>query len=868
MTDAQPPSLAIDRRALALLDELLDADATTRQTRLMALHSTDQILWLRVQRLLRASEDDAVSRRLGAPLAEAAGSVAGLPGRRAGDTLGDWRLLRELGHGGMSVVWLAERADGHLRRQVALKLPLWLHPVGVLAERFARERDVLAALQHPHIAQLFDAGIAADGQPFLVLEAVSGVPITAYAADQALTTRQRVALFLQVLQAVAHAHAHMVVHRDLKPANILVDARGQVKLLDFGIAKLLDDGPGANELTRDAGAVLTPRYAAPEQVLGQAIGAATDVYAAGVVLYELLCGRSPYDADTTSVAQLMHAVTEQAPRAPGLSRDLDTILLKAMHKAPDDRYASADRFAEDLRRWLDDQPILARRVPAWQRLALLVRRHRVASSVLAFGTAAVLAAGATAWQQAQEAAVQHQRAGAVGEFVYAMFDDAEPLQGRAEVSGLDILDAAVARARLQWAADPRLRGELLGELGRVYFRLQQPERSQAVLEEALALLQAQAPADDPALNRSRAVLARTLIGRDAQRAPALAQQALAACTRPGPGCAGARIHAHYALAAIDSWTGRHADALAHARAMVRDSEASGASDPELALALETVATLARELSLYPEALAAVERAQRLVRDRPIRAMNRNRLDLLQAALHNDLGQHAEAATLLRALTTGAGADAEHASQWRALATAEAGLGRPQAALAAAEAALAVLPASAPGALRALTRQAWGRAASRAGRPADALRALDEAVSGLQAAGFAADSDVLRRAQRQRAEALLRAGRVDAALTALQALQDAPKVADDIIESAALHDALGCARLLGGDAAAARPEFAAARSTYDGPLPVGHPLRLRSRVLLAMSGDGATGEAMAALAATWTADSPWRQAPPADCAGLL
>ncbi|EFK97514.1 protein containing Serine/threonine protein kinase-related domain, partial [sediment metagenome] len=325
---------------------------------------------------------------------------------------------------------------------------------------------MLAALNHPHIAQLLDAGVAADGQPYLALEHVDGVSITAYA--QGLSRTARITLFRQVLAAVEHAHRHLVVHRDLKPGNILVTADGQVKLLDFGIAKLLQPGLAA-ALTQEAGAVLTPRYAAPEQVLGQPVSTATDIYAAALVLYELLTGRLPYGDAATGAA--LHDAVHAEARPPGLGRDIDTVLLTALRKVPQDRYASIERFDEDLRRLLAREPILARRVPWHQRLGLLLRRHPRLSLAGAAASLLLATSAALAWAQHRESMAQQARGDAVRDFVFSMIADAEPAQGRSEVTGIELLDAAVARARVELQADPQLRAELLGELGRVYFQL-------------------------------------------------------------------------------------------------------------------------------------------------------------------------------------------------------------------------------------------------------------------------------------------------------------------------------------------------------------------------------------------------------------
>jgi eukaryotic-like serine/threonine-protein kinase len=326
-------------------------------------------------------------------------------------SVGPYRLLRELGRGGMARVWLAERTDMLQARQVALKLPYrdsgnWRD--AALAERLAREREILATLEHPHIARLYDAGVAADGQPWLALEFVAGERIDKHAAT--LPLQQRLRLFVQAVRAVAHAHAQLVVHRDIKPANLLVTAQGELKLLDFGIAKLLSQGVAeATELTQQAGRAFTPQYASPEQIRGEPLGTATDIFSLGVVLYELLTGQRPFGEPGVSRAALEHAVLHQEPRrasevapaaaARALRGDLDTIVAKALKKRPRSRYATADALADDIERHLAHQPVLARPDSAGYRLRRFVVRNRlpVAAGVLVL---AALGAGTTValWQ--------------------------------------------------------------------------------------------------------------------------------------------------------------------------------------------------------------------------------------------------------------------------------------------------------------------------------------------------------------------------------------------------------------------------------------------------------------------------------------
>ncbi len=827
MSEGPASTIELDRRAAALLDRLL-VSGPAAPAELDHLSQTDPALHARVLELLRERTLAVSTAAFAAPLAAALAAVGGQV--VAGERIAGYRLLKELGRGGMSTVWQAERADADFRREVALKLPLAPHLSGVLAERFARERDVLAALDHPNIARLFDAGVAENGRPFIVLELVDGLPLTEYAVSRQLSTHDRLALFLQVLAAVEHAHARMVVHRDLKPSNILVDTQGRAKLLDFGIAKLLALPEGEAPLTQEAGALMTPRYAAPEQVLGQPVTAATDIYSAGVVLYELLTGRMPYGAPETTSLQLMQAVTEVEPRVPRLSTDIDTVLLKALAKDPAQRYASVERFAEDIRRLLDDRPILARRVPPWRRAALLVKRHRKASVAAAAAVLLLAAFGATAWQQARESAAQRARADAVRDFVFSMVADAEPAEGRSDVTGREMVDAAAARARRE-VADPRLRGELLGELGRVYFRLQMAEASQATLEEAIALLAPRVRADDPPLNRARAVLARTLLNRDAERAAALARQALADCTRADRECADARGAAHYALAALASWRGDHEESVVQARALVEETRVSdGPKSTPMALALETLATTARNGGHLDEASKAIEQAQAIAADRVMRAANRNRLDLIAATIDHDLGRYAPARERLRALLARPAAEAERVIQWRWLSAVELQAGDAPAALAAAEAARAAQRPDAPAVDRAATEIAWANASSKLGRHDDALPSYDRALERLSSAGFPPNSGFVVRARRLRAEALLRQGSTAPALAELQSVAADLAGGSDRVERARALDALGCALARSGEAAQAAQRFDEAAALWKAAFAAEHPLRRRHEAL--------------------------------------
>lgn len=421
-----------------------------------------------------------------------------------GDEVGPYRLLRELGAGGMATVWLAERRDGLLNRPVALKLPRLGWALG-LAQRMARERDILAALAHPRIARLYDAGITPQGRPWLALEVVDGLPLDAYCQQHALDLRQRLALFLQVADAVAHAHARLVVHRDLKPSNILVTEEGEVRLLDFGVAKLLQEESvpsAAANLTQQTGRAATPGYASPEQVAGGPLTVATDVYSLAVVLYELLTGRHPYQQPGQSAAALeeavLHAEVPLASRAAAavghrvvarqLRGDLDAVLAKALQKEPAQRYATMDAFAAELRRHLADEPVLAQPPSRRYRLAKFVRRHRGPVAAGAAVCAALLAGlGAALWQ-AEVARVQAARAEQVKDFVAAVLRQATPRDGMGgPVTAADLLGAAARRVESDLApANPRAAAELGVVIAESFYALGESPQSEAVLRNAIS----------------------------------------------------------------------------------------------------------------------------------------------------------------------------------------------------------------------------------------------------------------------------------------------------------------------------------------------------------------------------------------------
>lgn len=447
----------------------------------------------------RVETDDLVAR--GIDRAARAVDAPSLVGRR----IGAYRVLRPIGQGGMGTVWLAQRDDGLYERQVALKLVRTHLPGPHVHERFARERRILGALEHPNIARLLDAGITDDGQPYLALEYVQGEPLAAFCDRRGLGLMQRLVLMLQVLTAVQYAHQNLVIHRDLKPANILVTEDGQVRLLDFGIAKLTTDGQAdETELTRLAGRALTLEYASPEQVAGRAVTTASDVYSLGVVLYTLLSGARPYEPVRASCAALEEAVLGVEPQRPSLraltdeaaqsrgtsvrrlrqmlAGDLDTIVLKALKKDPAQRYPTAESLREDLVRHLGGQPVLARPDSAAYRLRKFVGRHR--RQVAAAATAGLLlaAAAAVSLQQAQRSREQaalaqreSQRAQAVQGFLTRLFtanslQQADPLRAR-RTTARELLEVGAQQASQALKESPEALDEVLDTLADMHFQL-------------------------------------------------------------------------------------------------------------------------------------------------------------------------------------------------------------------------------------------------------------------------------------------------------------------------------------------------------------------------------------------------------------
>jgi serine/threonine-protein kinase len=506
------PALDGDRWQAAIphFDEALELPEAERTAWLEALGAKDAALAADVQGLLDEyrllTREGFLARSPMAPTEQPS---------LEGSAVGAYTLVSPIGQGGMGSVWLAQRSDGRYQRQVAVKFPRVALPASG-NERFKREGSLLGRLSHPHIADLVDAGVSLSGRPYLVLEHVAGEPIDRYCDRHELGLEARIRLFLDVLAAVAHAHAHLIVHRDLKPSNVLVTTEGQVKLLDFGIAKLLADDPtGAEPLTREGGAAMTPEYAAPEQVTGGPITTATDVYALGVLLYLLLTGEHPTGRGPRSAAQLVKAIVETDPLRPSqavassgpgadaaaaarrsiraeklrraLRGDLDTVVLKALKKNPSERYASVTALADDLRRFLQHEPISARPDTLAYRTGKFIRRNRVLVGVVTLALAVTAAGLAEALREARNARVQRDFALRQWSRAEAINDLDEFLASDDSPNRADAYDAAERILGLHEGTDPANRVEVPIQLSKSAPLEQGSARALRMAEEAYKL---------------------------------------------------------------------------------------------------------------------------------------------------------------------------------------------------------------------------------------------------------------------------------------------------------------------------------------------------------------------------------------------
>lgn len=464
-----------------------------------ALALRDQALHDEVSSLLAAHEREA--GRFEEPAVARFGAIAATPGLEAGQVIGPYRVIREVGRGGMGSVFEAVRVDGDFQKRVAIKIIAGGRWHAALLKRFRQERRILARLEHRNIAALLDGGGLPDGAPYFAMEFVEGEPIDEYSASRALPVRERLQLMRQVCGAVHFAHQNLVVHRDLKPGNILVTADGTVKLLDFGIAKLLAGGDDSSDPEQDLTGLgagpFTLAYASPEQVLGDPVTTASDVHALGAVLYRVLTGRHPFRDRDTAPSEMRRRILEATPAPSGLGPDLDAILGTAMHKEPGRRYESALAFAEDLRRYLEGQPVRARPDSTGYRLRKFARRNRVPVGASVLALAALLAAVVVSTRQARIAAEERDRArveaakaNRVTAFVQEMLRAADPREARPDLTVSEALAAAALRADSTLADEPEVLSAVQTAIGLSYLGLGRYDAAEPMLRRALALRQA------------------------------------------------------------------------------------------------------------------------------------------------------------------------------------------------------------------------------------------------------------------------------------------------------------------------------------------------------------------------------------------
>jgi serine/threonine-protein kinase len=487
-----------------LFTELRELAPAERESRLASVAQRDPELHAEVASLLAA--DAEVDGPLDAPPTFKVSSLeAGVwtTPFGAGTRIGPYQLVRLLGEGGMGSVWLAERADGKLHRSVALKLPKWTWTVGNLTARLARERDILASLEHANIARLYDAGVDDLGRPYLAMEYVAGEAIDRFCASRNLNIAQRLQLVVDVARAVSYAHSRLVVHRDLKPSNILVADDGSIRLLDFGVARLLQsDEADSLPFTQAGVRAFTLEFAAPEQLRGESVGTATDVYALGCVLYVLLTSASPYRVELKSAGALEAAILagdtrlasdacSDAATAQQLRGDLDAILVKALQLEPLERYASVDALADDINRFLRHEPVRARPARFLYRAHKFARRHRLALSTGAAIAIALIGAALFSMHQAQRAQLEAKKATAIKNFLVGIFaaaDAVEPHRAEPqEMRVIDVMDQGRTRLLTELNDLPEAKLELVDVIGDIYELLDSTDRALGLYESALPI---------------------------------------------------------------------------------------------------------------------------------------------------------------------------------------------------------------------------------------------------------------------------------------------------------------------------------------------------------------------------------------------
>lgn len=620
----RPTEQTLWREAYTLLDQFLELPAEDRASHLDTLDTSEEVK-ARVERLLEAVE-------LGTgPLESTPADLfqrsltekQSLSGRK----IGSWTLHEELGRGGMAVVYRGVRNTADVEQVAAVKLLRFSFLDAESRRRFHREQQILASLQHPNVASLIEGGVAEDGTPYMAMEYVQGERLDRYCDANQLGAAERVRKLVQVCDAVAFAHRNLIVHRDIKANNILVDGRGDARLLDFGIAKLLEDEEPRQTSTR----IMTPEYAAPEQFRGERVTTATDVYGLGVVLYRLLCGRSPFKTEPGAAPGELDLSAARA-----LDPDLRNILSMALRPEPERRYADADALATDLRRWLTRRPVLATPDTPGYRLRKFVGRHRgpVAASILALlslvvGTGVAISQAQNARRQAEAAAEEARKAQAIGAFLVGLFESSDPSQAQGEdLKASDILRRGYRELDGELLDQPEVRGELLRTIGGIQRQLGLYDDARVSLDEAMESLEG----DDFAA--TLAVLERSKLDMD-QGAYAEAEARLLGHQESlvGSDC-GLRCDVRLSerLAEAQVMLSRMDEAATTAIESLAQMDAAGLEEPGVRVSLHRTLGIAKELK--GDVQGAAEELRRAI------ALERARSDLPStdlAALYTDLG---------------------------------------------------------------------------------------------------------------------------------------------------------------------------------------------------------------------------------------
>jgi serine/threonine-protein kinase len=645
-----------------LFQQAADLDSAAQAAFLNEACPTDLALRAEVEALLRAERRSGAGAFIADAIGRAARELADdSAASRVGERVGPYRLVREIGHGGMGTVYLAERADEHYQASVAIKFVRSGAASAELERRFRAERQILAALTHPNIAWLLDGGTAPDGTPYLVMEYVEGEPIDAWCDRRGLGLEGRLALFLRVCGGVQHAHQTLVVHRDLKPSNILVTADGTPKLVEFGIAKLLAEGDAEATGTLR---LLTPAYGSPEQARGGHITVATDVYSLGVVLFKLLTGRTPLDLTGATPGEIERRICEEAPAAPsaavtgahaawrrGLRGDVDTIVLKALRKEPDRRYASVEQLAQDLRRHMDGRPVRARPDTAGYRIGKFVRRHRwgVGATAALAGLTAVYTLRLA--DERDRARTEATKAAAVSDFLKGLFEVSDPSQSRGQsVTARELLDQGAHRIETGLAGQPEAQATIMRVIGEVYGALNQNDAARPLLLGALErhrALYGEQHEEVAASLVSVGVLLQN--SGEAVAAESSFRQALAIRQRRAPADDAGLAPVESRLAFLVEGAGRYEEAeRLYRNALARNRRLYSGDDPHVATILVRLGGLLRQTDrlddaepLLREAVAVQRKQYGRVHPRVASAV-RN-----LAALRRDQGAFEEADSLYR-----------------------------------------------------------------------------------------------------------------------------------------------------------------------------------------------------------------------------